>query len=68
MVDRNISRANIKVGCEKANFIGKEIKDPYLEKFKIYCLPYLKDSLFNNITQILMDLKKFIRSIIGSVV
>ncbi len=42
LVDRNISRANIKVGCEKANFIGKEIKDPYLEKFKIYCL------IFNN--------------------
>ncbi len=42
LVDRNISRANIQVGCEKANFIGKEIKDPYLEKFKIYCL------IFNN--------------------
>ena len=42
LVDRNISMANIKVGCEKANFIGKEIKDPYLEKFKIYCL------IFNN--------------------
>ena len=26
-------------------------------------MPYLKDSLFNNITQIKMDLKKFIRSI-----
>ena len=34
--------ANIKIGCEKVNFIGKDIKDPYLEKFKIYCL------VFNN--------------------
>ena len=42
LVDRNISNANIKIGCEKANFIGKDIKDPYLEKFKIYCL------IFNN--------------------
>ena len=42
LVDRNISNANIKVGCDKVNFIGKDIKDPYLEKFKIYCL------VFNN--------------------
>jgi len=42
LVDRNISNADIKVGCEKVNFIGKDIKDPYLEKFKIYCL------IFNN--------------------
>ena len=42
LVDRNISDANIKIGCEKVNFIGKDIKDPYLEKFKIYCL------IFNN--------------------
>ena len=42
LVDRNISSANIKIGCEKVNFIGKDIKDPYLEKFKIYCL------VFNN--------------------
>ena len=42
LVDRNISNANIKIGCEKVNYIGKDIKDPYLEKFKIYCL------IFNN--------------------
>ena len=42
LVDRNISNSDIKVGCEKVNFIGKDIKDPYLEKFKIYCL------IFNN--------------------
>jgi len=28
LVDRNISSANIKIGYEKVNFIGKDIKDP----------------------------------------
>ena len=28
LVDRNISNANIKIGCEKVNFVGKDIKDP----------------------------------------
>ena len=42
LVDRNISNADIKIGCEKVNFIEKDIRDPYLEKFKIYCL------VFNN--------------------
>jgi len=40
LVDTNISNADIKLGCEKVNFIGRDIKDPYLEKFKIYCLIY----------------------------
>ena len=55
LVDRNISNANIKLGCEKVNFIGKDIKDPYLEKFKIYCL------IFNNKknqAQLLYDILK----------
>ncbi len=55
LVDRNISSANIKEGCEKVNFIGKDIKDPYLEKFKIYCL------IFNNKknqAQLLFDILK----------
>ena len=61
LVDRNISSANIKIGCEKVNFIGKDIKDPYLEKFKIYCLVFnnkksqaqlLHDILKNKINQI----------------
>tara|TARA_B100000963_G_scaffold352505_1_gene365768 strand:+ start:9999 stop:11732 length:1734 start_codon:yes stop_codon:yes gene_type:complete len=42
LVDENISKANIKKSCEKISFIDKNIKDPYLEKFKIYCL------VFNN--------------------
>ena len=38
LVDHYISSANISGGCEKVNFINKEIKDNYLEKFRIYCL------------------------------
>ncbi len=53
LVDQNISQANIKEGCEKIKFIDSTIKDPYLEKFKIYCL------VFNNKkseAQLLLDL------------
>ena len=42
LVDENIAKANINQGCKKINFIDKNIKDSYLEKFKIYCL------VFNN--------------------
>ena len=42
LVDQNIAKANIKESCEKINFLDKNIKDSYLEKFKIYCL------VFNN--------------------
>ncbi len=42
LVDKNIAGANLKSGCQKINFINKEIVDSYLEKFKIYCL------IFNN--------------------
>ncbi len=38
LVDHYISSANISEGCGKAEFINKEIKDKYLEKFRIYCL------------------------------
>ncbi len=37
LVDNSIARANIKEGCKKINFLDKNIKDSYLEKFKIYC-------------------------------
>ena len=40
LVDRNIASANIKEGCDKIEFIDAKIKDPYLEKFKIYCLVF----------------------------
>ena len=42
LVDKNIAKADLNEGCKKSSFISKDIKDPYLEKFKIYCL------IFNN--------------------
>ena len=53
LVDKNIAKANLKEGCEKVNYISKDIKDSYLEKFKIYCL------IFNdkkNQAQLLFDI------------
>ena len=38
LVDFYISTAKISEGCKKIDFISKEIKDNYLEKFRIYCL------------------------------
>jgi hypothetical protein len=55
LVDKNIAKANLSEGCKKSEFIGKEIKDSYLEKFKIYCL------IFNNKkneAQLIFDLLK----------
>ncbi len=42
LVDDNIAKADIKESCKKINFLDKSIKDPYLEKFKIYCLIFDK--------------------------
>ena len=53
LVDKNISSANIKEGCDKVEFIDAKIKDPYLEKFKIYCLIFKKK---NSEAQLLLDL------------
>ena len=53
LVNKNIASGNIKEGCEKIRFIDANIKDAYLEKFKIYCL------VFNNKkpeAQLLLDL------------
>ncbi len=55
LVDKNLAKANLGEGCNKAEFIGKDIKDSYLEKFKIYCL------IFNNKkgeAQLLFDILK----------
>jgi hypothetical protein len=38
LVDKNIAKANLNQGCQKTQFLNKEIRDSYLEKFKIYCL------------------------------
>ena len=40
LVDTNIAKTNLNDGCKKTNFISKETRDSYLEKFKIYCLIY----------------------------
>ncbi len=53
LVDKNISSANIKEGCDKIEFIDAKIKDPYLEKFKIYCLVFNNK---NSEAQLLLDL------------
>tara|TARA_B100000963_G_scaffold294771_1_gene265496 strand:+ start:2454 stop:4187 length:1734 start_codon:yes stop_codon:yes gene_type:complete len=53
LVDKNIASANIKKGCEKIKFIDANIKDSYLEKFKIYCLVFNKK---NADAQLLLDL------------
>ena len=55
LVDENIAKANIKESCEKINFIDKNIKDSYLEKFKIYCLVF--DNKKNE-AQLLYDILK----------
>ena len=52
-MDKNIAGANIKKSCEKINFIDKNIKDAYLEKFKIYCLVF---SGKKNEAQLLYDI------------
>ena len=53
LVNENITQANIKKGCEKITFIDSTIKDPYLEKFKIYCLVFNNK---NSQAQLLLDL------------
>ena len=42
LIDYYIMSANVSEGCEKVNFINKQIKDNYLEKFRIYCLVFDK--------------------------
>ena len=55
LVDENIAKANIKEGCDKVNFLDKNIKDSYLEKFKIYCLVFNNKK---NEAQLLYDILK----------
>ena len=53
LVDDNIAKANIKAGCEQISFLDKNIRDSYLEKFKIYCLIFNKK---NNEAQLQLDI------------
>jgi len=53
LVDNSIAKANIKEGCKKINFLDKNIRDSYLEKFKIYCLVFNKNK---NEAQLQLDI------------
>tara|TARA_Y100000590_G_scaffold444351_1_gene574986 strand:- start:88 stop:1833 length:1746 start_codon:yes stop_codon:yes gene_type:complete len=38
LVNEYLSSAEIKMACEKVNFISQEVQNNYLDKFMIYCL------------------------------
>jgi hypothetical protein len=38
LVDENISEANLKEACQNIKLISKDVKDTYLDQFKIICL------------------------------
>ena len=38
LVDKNIAKANLKKACEKITLINNDVKDSYLDQFKIICL------------------------------
>ena len=38
LINEYLSSADVKSACDKINFIDRNIKNNYLEKFKIYCL------------------------------
>ena len=38
LVDKNIAKANLKEACEKITLISNDIKDSYLDQFKVICL------------------------------
>ena len=38
LIDQNIAKANLKEACKKITLINKDIKDSYLEQFKVICL------------------------------
>ena len=38
LINEYLSLADIKSACDKVNFIDRRVQNPYLEKFRIYCL------------------------------
>ena len=38
LVDKNIAKANLREACKKIDLIDKDIKDLYLDQFKVMCL------------------------------
>jgi len=53
LVDQNIAKANLKDACEKVTLISNDVKDPYLDQFKVICLINEKKK---NEAQLLIDL------------
>jgi len=53
LVDQNIAKANIKKACEKISLISADVKDSYLNQFKIICL--INENKKNE-AQLLIDL------------
>ena len=53
LVDENISKANIKKACQNIKLINKDVKDSYLDQFKIICL--IKDKKKDE-AQLMLDL------------
>ena len=53
LVDKNIAKANINNACEQTSFINSNIKNLYLEQFKIICLINKNKK---NEAQLLLDL------------
>ena len=55
LINEYLSSVDIKLACEKTNFIDKDVKNDYLAKFTIYCL--IKDDRKDE-AQIILDLLK----------
>tara|TARA_B100000029_G_scaffold496897_1_gene563805 strand:- start:688 stop:2433 length:1746 start_codon:yes stop_codon:yes gene_type:complete len=55
LVNEYLSKADIKSACEKAKFVGRDVKNNYLDKFLIYCLINEKR---NEEAQLVYDLAK----------
>jgi hypothetical protein len=53
LVEQNIAKANIKMACEKISLISADVKDSYLNQFKIICL--INENKKNE-AQLLIDL------------
>tara|TARA_B110000971_G_scaffold11718_1_gene11069 strand:- start:3754 stop:5502 length:1749 start_codon:yes stop_codon:yes gene_type:complete len=53
LVDQNIAKADLNKACEKVSLISGEIKDSYLDQFKVICLININKK---NEAQLLFDL------------
>jgi len=53
LVNKNIAKANLNEACQNITLIGNDIKDSYLEQFKIIC--FIKNNKKNE-AQLILDL------------